>query len=94
MEFSRQEYLGCHALLQRIFPAQGSNWGLLLCRQILNHMSHKVPKFGEDEQEELVGRQTEKTFQGILSDRGLPRAGKIPGCRPKLQEPSVGLADS
>ena len=23
-----------------------------------------------------------------------PRAGKIPGCRPKLQEPSVGLADT
>ena len=30
--------VGCHALLQRIFPTQGSNWGLLWllhCRQIL-----------------------------------------------------------
>ena len=26
---------GCHALLQRIFPTQGSNPGLLHCRQIL-----------------------------------------------------------
>ena len=86
--------MGCHALLQRIFLAQGSNWGLLHCRQILNHLSHQVPKFGEDEQEELVGQQTEKTFQGIWSDRRLPRAGKIPGYRPKLQEPSVGLADT
>ena len=34
--FSRQEYWsGCHALLQRIFPTQGSNLGLLHCRQIL-----------------------------------------------------------
>ena len=38
MEFSRQEYwsiVGCHSLLQGIFPTQGSNWGLLHCRQIL-----------------------------------------------------------
>ena len=32
MEFSRQEY---YFLLQRIFPTQGSNLGLLHCRQIL-----------------------------------------------------------
>ena len=24
--------VGCHALLQRIFPTQGLNWGLLHCR--------------------------------------------------------------
>ena len=30
MEFSRQGYrVGCHSLLQRIFPTQGSNLGLL-----------------------------------------------------------------
>ena len=27
----------CHALLQGIFPIQGSNLGLLHCRQILYH---------------------------------------------------------
>ena len=32
---------GCHALLQGIFPAQGSNPGLLHCRQILNQLSHQ-----------------------------------------------------
>ena len=38
MEFSRQEYwIGCHFLLQGIFPIQGSNPGLLLGRQILYH---------------------------------------------------------
>ena len=31
----------CHALLQGIFPAQGSNPGLLHWRQILYHLSHK-----------------------------------------------------
>ena len=29
--------LGCHALLQSIFPTQGSNPGLLHCRQIFLH---------------------------------------------------------
>ena len=29
--------VGCHALLQRVFLTQGSNLGLLHCRQILYH---------------------------------------------------------
>ena len=33
--------MGCHALLQGIFPAQGSNPGLLNCRQILYHLSRQ-----------------------------------------------------
>ena len=41
-EFSRQEYWsGLHSLLQGIFPTQGSNLGLLHCRQILYHLSHQ-----------------------------------------------------
>ena len=32
--------VGCHFLLQRIFMAQGSNPGLLHCRQMLYHLSH------------------------------------------------------
>ena len=32
---------GCHALLQGIFPTQGSNPGLLPCRQILNQLSYR-----------------------------------------------------
>ena len=31
--------VGCHALLQRIFPTQGSNPGLPHCRQVLYHLS-------------------------------------------------------
>ena len=42
MEFSRQEYWsGLHSLLQGIFSTQGSNLGLLHCRQILYQLSHQ-----------------------------------------------------
>jgi len=33
--------VGWHSLLQGIFPTQGSNSGLLLCRQILYYLSHQ-----------------------------------------------------
>ena len=33
--------VGCHALLQEIFPTQILNPGLLDCRQILYHLSHQ-----------------------------------------------------
>ena len=33
--------VGCHALLQRTFPTQGSNPGLLHCRQILYQLSYQ-----------------------------------------------------
>ena len=42
MEFSRQEYWnGLPFLLQGIFPSQGSNLGLLHCRQILYQLSYE-----------------------------------------------------
>ena len=40
MEFSRQE-VGSHSLLQGIFSTQGSNPGLLYCRQVLYSLSHQ-----------------------------------------------------
>ena len=33
--------VGCHSLLQGIFPTQGSNPGLPRCRRILYHLSHQ-----------------------------------------------------
>ena len=33
--------MGCHSLLQGLFPTQGSNPGQLHCRQILYHLSHQ-----------------------------------------------------
>ena len=42
MGFSRQEHWsGCHALLQGIFPTQGSNPDLRHCRWILYHLSYQ-----------------------------------------------------
>ena len=42
MGFSRQNIgVGCHFLLQRIFPTQGSNPGLLHYRQILYQLSYQ-----------------------------------------------------
>ena len=38
--------VGCHSLLQRIFPTQGSKLGLLLWRWIPYHLSHQgTPAF-------------------------------------------------
>ena len=40
--------VGCHALLQGIFPTQGLNPGLLHCRQIPDLLSHQgIPKKAE-----------------------------------------------
>ena len=47
--------VGCHSLLQGIFPIQELNLGLLYCRQILYHLSHQgspplklqIPKYYE-----------------------------------------------
>ena len=33
--------MGCHSLHQGILPTQGSNLGLLHCKQILYHLSHQ-----------------------------------------------------
>ena len=48
MEFSRQEHWsGLPFPSKGIFPTQGSNPGLLHCRQILYHLSHwGSPKHG------------------------------------------------
>ena len=42
--------VGCHALLQGIFPTQGSNPHLLHCRQILYHLSHQGSPNGTGEE--------------------------------------------
>ena len=39
--------VGSLSLLQRIFPTQGLNLGLLLCRQIVYQLSHReTPDYG------------------------------------------------
>ena len=41
--------MGCHVLLQGIFPTQGMNLGLPHCRQILYRLSHKEDFVGGKE---------------------------------------------
>ena len=38
---SKNTGVGCHFLLQEIFPTQGLNLGLLHCRHTLYHLSHQ-----------------------------------------------------
>ena len=40
--------VGCHALLQGIFPTRGYNPGLPHCRRILYHLSHQGSPYWED----------------------------------------------
>ena len=42
----QQKCVGCHFLLQGIFPTQGSNPGLLHCRLILYRLSYKGSPWG------------------------------------------------
>ena len=45
--------VGCHFLLQGIFPTQGSNPGLLHCRQTLYRLSHEGDLNDEVTSEEM-----------------------------------------
>ena len=38
---SKNTEVGCHSLLQEMFPIQGSNLSLLHCRQIRYHLNHQ-----------------------------------------------------
>ena len=41
MKEKKEHWSGCHALLQGIFPNQGSNLGLLHSSCLLYHLSHQ-----------------------------------------------------
>ena len=57
--------VGSLSLLQGIFPTQGSNPGLLHCRQILYQLSHK----GSPRILEWVAFPTQESNQGLLHCR-------------------------
>ena len=57
--------VGCHALLQGIFPSQGSNPGILHCRKILYHLSHQgSPYIYPNHTERWTDRQTDCWMDG------------------------------
>ena len=49
----RNTRVGCHFLLQGIFPTQGSNSGLPHCRQMLYHLSHHIVGLGSNRGKKL-----------------------------------------
>ena len=55
--------VGCHALLQGIFPTQGSNSGLWSCRQIFYHLSHQGSPccMAQRKKETKEGRREERS---------------------------------
>ena len=62
--------VGFHVLLQGIFPTQGSNQGLLHCRQILHHPSHQgSPKGCELDQDLKPGLLTPEVRVTLLDQR-------------------------
>ena len=71
---SKNTGVGCHFLLQRIFLTQGSNPGLLHCRQILLQIlfSEDVEK---SDKEERRGRERRKLHQArsTNSKNGIPK---------------------
>ena len=69
VEFSRQEYWSgyCHALLQGIFPTQGSNLGLLHCRQTLYRLSPR-------EAQDIMKDPNDQLEKGV----SISRSGNVP----------------
>ena len=63
--------LGCHALLQGLFPTQGSNPGLLHCRWIIFCLSHQgSPRILEGSLSPLQGIfLAQESNQGFLHGR-------------------------
>ena len=53
--------VGCHALLQGIFPTQGSNPGLTHCKQILYRLSHQGSSISP-----TMGSNHENTFYTMV----------------------------
>ena len=49
--------VGCHSFLQGIFPTQGSNLGLLHCRQILYLLSHQGQYVENDKPRQCIEKQ-------------------------------------
>ena len=63
--------VGCHALLQGIFPTQGSNPGLSHCRRVLYYLTPGKPK--------NTGVGSLSLLQGIFPTQGLNPG--LPHCR-------------
>ena len=78
--------LGCHFLLQGIFPTQGSNPGLPHSRQMLYHLSHQGSPYFFEPLFGAVGKNTWVDCHSLLQEI-FPTQGLNPGlphCRQML----------
>ena len=57
--------VGCHFLLQGIFPTQGSNPGLLHCRRTLYCLSHQEVKGSPQKHLTHTSREKDKSITGL-----------------------------
>ena len=65
---SKNTGMGCHALLQRIFPTQGLNPGLPCCRRILYQPSYQGLKITNSHPFLIVSAWEQPTRDGSLKD--------------------------
>jgi len=71
--------MGYHFLLQGVFLTQGSNPGLLYCRQILYHLSHQGRFWGDGSQTSVYLRITQTGYLGGMLS-GLPLETDLVDC--------------
>ena len=63
---SKTTGVGCHFLLQRILPTQGSNLGLLHCRQTLYCLSHQGNSSNRGKKNENSSYVRERVYISFL----------------------------
>ena len=68
---------GCHFLLQGIFPTQGSNLGLLHCRQTLYHLTYQGSPLSKNEGKIKTFPEKQKLKDFLTSRRALKEILKI-----------------
>ena len=76
--------MGCHTLLQGIFPIQESNWGLLYCGRILYQLSQQgigivliALTFCGRISTRVINLVSYTIWLFVLSQLGLPREGAL-----------------
>ena len=80
--------VGCHALLQGIFPTQGSNPGLLHCRRILYRLSHQGSQKTQWVFPKLKVKWTDKIWKRGSFSKFL--VGSKVDCNVRCQTPRTG----
>ena len=78
--------MGCHFLLQGIFPAQGSKLGPLYCRQSPYHLSHQGSPLKDAEQAPILAGIFCNLLPSLLS-QGADEGSLKCGSKPVSQHP-------